>query len=220
MKIYLYYDADNFSYKRFKKTIKEIKTLYPESQINTKSYGDFSVCLEKWNLLVNDYSLQLIHYPMISKKTLTDTFLIADALEDLYTKDFDILALASDDIDFYPLIKKNFEKNKRIILLSQNGYPISNFLKDYVNHYIHIEETEKEDLYENDYCANIILQAFKAVKNNNEESDLGVMNVWLKQNIENFDILKTGNNKIKKWVEKDGRFIIYNIADKCLVKLK
>lgn len=220
MIIYLYYDADNFSHKRFSATIRELKQKYPDSHVVTKAYGDFTNCLENWNKLIPDYAIQIIHYPMVAKKILTDTFLISDALEDLYTKNLDIIALASDDIDFFPLIKKSFEKNKQTILFTQNGYALNNIFKEYLSHYIHVLENQQCDMYDPEFIKNHLLLAVESVKNNNNESDLGEANIWLKTNIENFDIKKAGFSKILKAYEKDGRFIITKIADKCMLSIK
>ena len=113
--IVLLIDADNTQEKKMKSVIMEISA-YGRIVVK-RAYGNWTKeVLKKWeddfrNLAIKP--IQQIDY--VKGKNATDMALVIDALDFLYTSNYDTYAIVSSDSDFTPLAIKLRESGKFVI---------------------------------------------------------------------------------------------------------
>ena len=95
-------DADNASVKDVKAILEEI-TNYGEATVK-RIYGNFVSNNGQWKVAINEYAIKpMQQFAFTSGKNATDSFMIIDAMDLLYTNRFDGFCLVSSDSDFTAL---------------------------------------------------------------------------------------------------------------------
>ena len=122
-KFALLIDADNTSSKYIKTIVDEITNL----GITTfrRIYGDWtSPNLQSWKEILLEYSITpMQQYSYTTGKNSTDSALIIDAMDILYTGDVDGFCLVSSDSDFTKLAMRLREAGKTVIGMGKEQTP-------------------------------------------------------------------------------------------------
>ena len=122
-KFALLIDADNTSSKYIKTIINEITNL----GITTfrRIYGDWtSTNLQSWKEILLEYSITpMQQYGYTSGKNSTDSAMIIDAMDILYTANVDGFCLVSSDSDFTKLAMRLREAGKTVIGMGKEQTP-------------------------------------------------------------------------------------------------
>ncbi len=150
--IALLIDSDNVSPKYLNALMKELIAL---GRVTYKRmYGDFTVPAKSgWRDLVNQFSIMPVQqYSYTAGKNVTDSKMIIDAMDILYTGNVDAFCLMSSDSDFTGLAKRLKESNMFVIGAGENKTPGSfinacdRFFKldSLTKHGVRREKTEEE----------------------------------------------------------------------------
>lgn len=212
MNITLFIDADNISYINFKRIIERIKDLHSENCIiNTKIFGNFSPkLLQRWKKYTTDATtLEFINIPIMKKKNITDHVIIVHAMKCLYTTEMDIFALASDDVDFFPLYETFRENNKIIWQISQN-IEGTKYLDSYVDLRLDVSNSTLDEttLICDDKLNELVDKGFMA-KETNGIALIGDVKYWMDTNIEEFSMNATKFKKFSKLITYLDRYEIF-----------
>ncbi len=113
--IALLIDADNVSSKYMSKVERELIAL--GNVTYKRIYGDFTEENSRgWKTLVHDYALQPIQqYSYVKGKNATDSRLIIDAMDILYSDTVNAVCIMSSDSDYTTLAKRLKESNIYVI---------------------------------------------------------------------------------------------------------
>ena len=115
-------DSDNVSYKYVKIILDEITNV----GIATikRIYGDWTSGKTHWKSVLLDYALTpMQQYAYTSGKNSTDSAMIIDAMDILYTGDVDGFCIASSDSDFTKLATRLREAGKIVIGMGEKHTP-------------------------------------------------------------------------------------------------
>ena len=121
--IALLIDSDNVSSKYLNALMKELIAL---GRVTYKRmYGDFTTPAKSgWRDLVNQFSIMPVQqYSYTTGKNATDSKMIIDAMDILYTGNVDAFCLMSSDSDFTGLAKRLKESNMFVIGAGENKTP-------------------------------------------------------------------------------------------------
>lgn len=123
LNIALLIDSDNISPKYVETVFDELKDI---GTVTIKRiYGDWTLDSEKsWKALLPEYALMPIQqYAYTQGKNSTDSAMIIDAMDILYTKEVDAFCLASSDSDFTRLAARLREEGKQVIGMGESKTP-------------------------------------------------------------------------------------------------
>jgi len=123
--IALLIDTDNVSAKYISALIKELIVLGKVSY--KRMYGDFTKnTADGWRTIVNDYSITPIQqYTFTTGKNVTDSKMIIDAMDILYSGNVNAMCIMSSDSDFTGLAKRLKESNIFVIGAGEKKTPSS-----------------------------------------------------------------------------------------------
>lgn len=123
--IALLIDTDNVSAKYINALIKELIVLGKVSY--KRMYGDFTKnTVEGWRSIVNEFSITPIQqYTFTSGKNVTDSKMIIDAMDILYSGNVNAMCIMSSDSDFTGLAKRLKESNIFVIGAGERKTPNS-----------------------------------------------------------------------------------------------
>lgn len=133
-------DSDNTQYSKLHLIIEELSGF---GQIVVKrAYGDFSTeHLKNWKTPLNEMAIQpRQQFAYTIGKNSTDSTMIIDAMDLLYTERFDAFALVSSDSDFTSLATRLREAEIQVIGVGKTTTPIS--FKNACDDFIAIENLE------------------------------------------------------------------------------
>ncbi|HAK69147.1 MAG TPA: hypothetical protein DEO40_07605 [Treponema sp.] len=166
-KIAVLIDADNTPGKKLKPILQEIAV---HGHIITKrAYGDFSLdTLKNWKKELNDNAIIPIQqFAYTQGKNSSDSAMIIDAMDLLYTDKYDAIALVTSDSDFTKLATRLKESQIYVFGVGQKKTPVSfvNACDDFI--YIENLKEEEEDEAEEaeDKLAEIKHRSHKSSKN-------------------------------------------------------
>lgn len=220
MHITLFVDADNISYYNYGKIIELINKENDTPIINVKIFGNFSTkSLNRWKRFVKDSSISFIDIPIIKKKNITDHVMIVEAMKDLYTSKMDVFALASDDVDFFPLYTAIRQEGKKIWQISQN-VDSTRYLDDFVDLRIDVSKVNEDiELIPDEDLSKMIDTAFNS-KKIDDVALLGDVKYWLDTNVEGFSMDKTPFKKFSKLIVYLDEYIIIQEESEFKMKKK
>lgn len=123
--IALLIDTDNVSAKYMSALNKELIILGKIT--HKRMYGDFTNSqAEGWRNIVNDFSITPVQqYTYTTGKNATDSRMIIDAMDILYSKNVDAVCIMSSDSDFTGLAKRLKESNIYVIGAGEKKTPSS-----------------------------------------------------------------------------------------------
>ncbi len=142
--IALLIDTDNVSAKYISALIKELIVLGRVSY--KRMYGDFTKnSAESWRAIVNDYSITPIQqYTYTVGKNVTDSKMIIDAMDILYSGNVNAMCIMSSDSDFTGLAKRLKESNIYVIGAGEKKTP-SSFVRACDRFFVLEELIEREE---------------------------------------------------------------------------
>lgn len=123
LRLAVLFDADNIPYKSSKGILEEL-TKYGTPTIK-RCYGDWTnQRLNGWKpILLENAITPIQQYGYTTGKNATDSALIIDAMDILYTKDIDGFCLVSSDSDFTKLATRLREAGKYVIGIGEKKTP-------------------------------------------------------------------------------------------------
>lgn len=124
-KIAVLIDADNAQHSRIKKILGEVSK--HGHVITKRAYGDWSSeYLKNWKTVLNELAIQPIQqFAYTTGKNATDSTLIIDAMDLLYTQKYDAFAIISSDSDFTRLASRLRESEMYVFGIGEQKTPIS-----------------------------------------------------------------------------------------------
>lgn len=124
-KIAVLIDADNSQYAKIKIILDEISK--HGHVITKRAYGDWSSeYLKNWKTILNELAIQPIQqFAYTSGKNSTDSSLIIDAMDLLYTNKYDAFAIISSDSDFTKLASRLRESEMYVFGVGEKKTPVS-----------------------------------------------------------------------------------------------
>lgn len=141
-KITVLIDSDNTPHSMLSLIMDELSTY---GQIIVKrAYGDFSSeYLKNWKQPLNELAIQpRQQFAYTTGRNATDSLMIIDAMDLLYSERFDVFALVSSDSDFTSLATRLRESEVQVIGVGKMSTPSA--FKNSCNDFIAIENLEKQ----------------------------------------------------------------------------
>ncbi|MBQ2080474.1 MAG: NYN domain-containing protein [Treponema sp.] len=142
-KIAVLIDADNTPGKKLRPILQEIAV---HGHIITKrAYGDFSLdTLKNWKRELNDNAIIPIQqFAYTQGKNSSDSAMIIDAMDLLYTDKYDAIALVTSDSDFTKLATRLKESQVFVFGVGQKKTPAS--FVNACDNFIYIENLKEDD---------------------------------------------------------------------------
>lgn len=124
-KIAVLIDADNAQHSKLKDILNELSA--QGHLVVKKAYGDWSKeYLKNWKTSLNELAIQPVQqFAYTTGKNSTDASMIIDAMDLLYTKQFDAFALVSSDSDFTRLAARLRESEVFVFGVGEEKTPVS-----------------------------------------------------------------------------------------------
>lgn len=202
-------DSDNTQYSKLHLIIEELSGF---GQIVVKrAYGDFS-CeqLKNWKTPLNEMAIQpRQQFAYTTGKNSTDSTMIIDAMDLLYTNRFDAFALVSSDSDFTSLATRLRESEVQVIGVGKTTTPVS--FKNACDDFIAIENLEPS--HEGDEQVlnvsqelerelwRLMHQAWQNYRDDSGWAKLGEIGKYLKRIKSDFDTRNYGLKKLSDFFD-------------------
>jgi uncharacterized protein (TIGR00288 family) len=209
-KIAVLIDSENTQHSKLHLIIEELSSF---GQIIIKrAYGDFSTDqLKNWKKPLNELAIQAKQqFAYTSGKNSTDSLMIIDAMDLLYTQRFDSFALVSSDSDFTSLATRLRESELNVIGVGKATTPTS--FKNACDDFIAIENLGVENNLENipvitteeheRVLWRLMHQAWQNYRDESGWAKLGEAGKYLKRLMPDFDPRNYGLNKLSDFFEK------------------
>ena len=197
-KVALFIDCENISHKHIDTIIEELAN-YGEVNIR-KAYGDWkNPSLNGWNEKLFDYSLEPIHQPpYTTTKNASDIKMTVDIMKVMcQNNNIDIIALATSDSDFTPLVTEI--KSQGIQVIGFGEEKTCNVLQKACSEFIEVGVKIQEDnLANNTKLINILKNAIRHKKGDDDFAFVAEVGTYLK-NQNAITAKKYGN--YKSWGE-------------------
>lgn len=212
-------DADNVSDKYIKAILDEISN---EGTITYKRiYGDWTrPGLSSWkNILLNHSITPMQQYGYTTGKSSTDSAMIIDAMDILYSGSVDGFCIVSSDSDFTRLAVRLRESGMNVIGMGERKTP--NAFIAACNRFKYLEiiggekVNDKEDVPEDDLNISVIRQAVSEIVSDVSDengfaalSDVG--NILIKR-FPSFDVRHFGYRKLTPFIKSLGAYDITSV---------
>ncbi|MGN0603470.1 MAG: NYN domain-containing protein [Oscillospiraceae bacterium] len=212
-------DADNVSDKYIKAILDEISN---EGTITYKRiYGDWTrPGLSSWkNILLNHSITPMQQYGYTTGKSSTDSAMIIDAMDILYSGSVDGFCIVSSDSDFTRLAVRLRESGMNVIGMGERKTP--NAFIAACNRFKYLEiiggekVNDKEDVPEDDLSISVIRQAVSEIVSDVSDengfaalSDVG--NILIKR-FPSFDVRHFGYRKLTPFIKSLGAYDITSV---------
>ncbi|PTU66077.1 hypothetical protein DB032_14670 [Chromobacterium sp. Panama] len=124
-KIAVLIDSDNAQHSKIKSILDEISK--HGHVITKRAYGDWSSeYLKNWKTILNELAIQPIQqFAYTTGKNSTDSSLIIDAMDLLYSEKYDAFAIISSDSDFTKLASRLRESEMYVFGVGERKTPVS-----------------------------------------------------------------------------------------------
>lgn len=202
-------DSDNTQYSKLHLIIEELSGF---GQIVVKrAYGDFS-CehLKNWKTPLNEMAIQpRQQFAYTTGKNSTDSTMIIDAMDLLYTDRFDVFALVSSDSDFTSLATRLRESEIQVIGVGKTTTPVS--FKNACDDFIAIENLELSNEDDGQTLTlsqelerelwQLMHQAWQNYRDDSGWAKLGEIGKYLKRIKSDFDTRNYGLKKLSDFFD-------------------
>lgn len=215
--IALLIDADNANSAAIEHIINEIN-IYGKVTVR-RIYADWTTSHNgKWKEKLNNYAIRPIQkFSYTTGKNSTDTALIIDAMDLLYSETINTFCIVSSDSDYTGLVHRIREQGMHIIGVGKEHTPIA--FKKACSIFIREEnliQKENKNIQNNakksiDY--NLISRAFEMVQNENETALLSKLGEALRKVEPEFDSRSYGFKTFRKFCENLNGYEIYPEKD-------
>lgn len=232
LNIALLIDADNISSKYLKTIVDEISTNYGTVSIK-RAYGDWTTdTLKPWKEAMIEFAVTpMQQFSYISGKNSTDSAMIIDAMDILYTKDVDAFCLATSDCDFTKIASRLRESGKTVI-----GFGESKTNKSFVSacnefkfvDYLYKNTHEDEDVGKTEELDNTNITPLNDIKefisnyitSGDGEIQLGGLKSSIISKYPDFDERNYGYSKFSTFIDSFDEFIVITKGTQNSVMLK
>ena len=197
-------DSDNTQHTKLHLIMEELSGF---GQIVVKrAYGDFSTdTLKNWKQPLNELAIQpKQQFAYTTGKNSTDSVMIIDAMDLLYSKRFNAFAIVSSDSDFTSLATRLRESEIQVIGVGKTTTPVAfkNSCNDFIsietletsNKENHAAETISEDLEREMW--RLMHQAWQNYRDDSGWANLGEIGKYLKRIKPDFDSRTYGLKKL------------------------
>ncbi len=171
-KIAVLIDADNTPGKKLTAILKEIAV---HGHIITKrAYGDFTIdSLKNWKRDLNDNAIIPVQqFAYTQGKNSSDSAMIIDAMDLLYTDKYDAFALVTSDSDFTKLATRLRESQLYVFGVGQKKTPPS--FVNACDNFIYIENLTEEDEEAEDEAAKLAEEKHQSHKRSAKKTGVGL----------------------------------------------
>lgn len=209
-KIAVLIDSDNTPHLKLPLIIEELSSF---GQIVIKrAYGDFSSdCLKNWKTPLNELAIQpRQQFAYTAGKNSTDSIMIIEAMDLLYTDKFDAFALVSSDSDFTSLATRLRESELQVIGVGKTTTPLS--FKNACDDFVAIENLRQADDEAEEKMTlsldierelwRLMHQAWQNYRNDAGWAKLGEIGKYLKRIKSDFDTRNYGLKKLSDFFDK------------------
>lgn len=223
-KIALFIDCENISPKYIDDIISEL-AVYGEVNIR-KAYGNWETnTLNGWKNKRFEYGLESINQPpYASNKNATDIKMTVDIMKMLcQNNQIDIVALATSDSDFTPLVSQIKEQGIQIIGFGEDK--TNNVLQKTCSQFVQLtQENTKTSLENNKELIHLLKSAHEYCADDNGNAHISQIGTYIKNKsshrANNFGNYKRWGDVLKKLPNIFELFHPKNRQDTLLVKLK
>ena len=218
-------DADNATASLIEPLLQEIAK-YGTANVK-RIYGDWtSSKLSSWKNHLHKYAIQPIQqFSYTTGKNATDIALIIDAMDLLYTGNFDGFCLVSSDSDFTPLASRIREsglvvygfgdkKTPEAFVSACNKFIYTNILEN------DRETSNNQNLKGNKKLIELLKRAYESVADEDGWAHLGPVGSQLTNLSPSFDARNYGYSKLSKLIEAVDIFEIKKHSKHIMIKLK
>jgi len=222
-------DADNISAKYIGSILEELSTY----GITTykRIYGDWtSTQATKWKgELLENSVIPVQQFSNTVGKNATDSTLIIDAMDILYTGNVDGFCIVSSDSDFTRLASRLRESGMEVIGMGEEKTPRS--FRVACTRFVNLEnlsnqdeETENKDNKDNTISREVVYNAITNIINENENKgksvELAAVGNRLVNMYPDFDVRSYGYSLLSKFVEDAGLFLLEKKQNVVTLSLK
>ncbi len=203
-------DADNVSAKYIKPILTELSKY---GNITYKRiYGDWtSTQHSSWKeeLLKNSIT-PIQQFSYTQGKNATDSAMIIDAMDILYTNDVDGFCIVSSDSDFTRLVSRLRESGKMVIGMGENKTPEPfrkacdkfTILENLLNENSPGSAAESHDTFTKEKIENAVIKMIIENQDSNKPTGLGEVGSRLVSLYPDFDVRSYGYNMLSKFLEE------------------
>jgi len=209
-KIAVLIDSDNTPHSKLPLIIEELSGF---GQIVVKrAYGDFSSdCLKNWKNPLNELAIQpRQQFAYTTGKNSTDSVMIIEAMDLLYTERFDAFALVSSDSDFTSLATRLRESEIQVIGVGKTTTPVA--FKNACGDFIAIENLGQSGEYSEEKQTfsteierelwQLMHQAWQNYRDDSGWAKLGDVGKYLKRIKPDFDTRNYGLKKLSDFFDQ------------------
>ena len=191
--IALLIDTENVSSKYLEALKEELNVLGKVTYL--RMYGDFTLSSSKnWKTLANDYAITPVQqYRYTKGKNASDSRLIIDAMDILYSENVDAFCIMSSDSDYTGLVKRLKESNIFVIGAGEKKTAPS-FVKACDRFFYLDELSDNKEL-----PIEKVIKEKKKKKKTSKAEEARLAKELLKEEVENFAIKILENKSLDKW---------------------
>lgn len=207
-------DGENVSEKYLRFIFEELSN-YPESITYKRIYGDWTDNrLGSWKKVLLDYSITpMQQYSYTTGKNSTDSALIIDAMDILYTGSVSAFCIVSSDSDFTRLATRLRESGMLVVGMGERKTPKAFISACESFKYLEVisgPSAEKTDgKVNNDEPVSLIPVIERIIEENSDESGflfLGTVGSLLQRKLSDFDVRNYGCKTLTQLIKATGRF--------------
>ncbi len=226
-KIAVLIDADNAQHSKLSLILDELSS--HGHVITKRAYGDWSSpYLKNWKVILNELAVQPVQqFAYTVGKNSTDTSLIIDAMDLLYSNKFDAFAIVSSDSDFTKLAARLRESEIFVFGFGESKTPIS--FKKACDNFTHTEilgchETLKQAEIERGHTLPelipVLRKAWSQYKDDEGWANVASIGHLLKRQMPDYDPRNYGVTKTPELIAKlDNSFEMTKFQGKGTVKI-
>ena len=225
-------DGDNVSPKYISAVINEMTTKYGSLSYR-RIYGDFTNNAKNgWKSVLLDNSITPIQqYNNTIGKNSSDSALIIDAMDILYTGKVSGFCIVSSDGDFTRLASRLRESQMYVVVMGEEKTPRS--IRMACDKFIALEnlieqddsvkknkkQTKKAEALSRSFVNQLISEIILANANNNRQTHLGELGSKIDSRYPDFDTRDYGYSSLSKMIEETAEFSLYKIQNDYYVKM-
>ncbi len=210
-------DADNASHKIINGLLEEVAT-YGVSSVK-RIYGDWTnPSLNGWKPILLEHAIQPIQqFGYTTGKNSTDSAMIIDAMDLLYTGKFDGFCIVSSDSDFTKLASRIREEGLLVYGFGEKKTPKSfvgacdKFIYTEIlrrSSETKVKRLSKKKLLEDKFLIDLLFNAVEDAANENGWSHLGTVGQTISNKSPEFDPRNYGFKKLGELIKFLGLFVI------------
>ena len=208
-------DGENVSEKYLKFIFEELSN-YPERITYRRIYGDWTDNrLSSWKKVLLGYSIMPIQqYSYTTGKNSTDSALIIDAMDILYSEDVSAFCIVSSDSDFTRLASRLRESGMLVVGMGERKTPKSFVTACESFKYLEVisnreEEDKKSDTQTGDDLSALVPVINRLIEENADEDGyifLGKVGNLLPKKMSDFDVRNYGYKSLTQLIRGAGNF--------------